>query len=231
MSADADVPADIPGGAVDQAALRLARAFDRFTIGLLGIFLALYANPFLTVMSAPYARYLYLLPVWFTALVPVHLAPADLPAPEWAKTLRRLRWSALALAGLAPFWGWWQSALNSRYCLLNVGFLCLALFIYLYHLMGLARIIAEARAQGWLAHFARVTRMAIVYLLIAPVLAFFLVAWYENNSGHDILVFVDKLNPWKRHVLTAPILLAIMVCWQLCRLRPLSGQPRKDAPP
>lgn len=230
MSADADVQAQASVVCEPTPALRLARAFDRFTIGLLGILLALHANPFLTVMPAAYARYLYLLPVWFAALATLHLSSADLPEQEWPKALRRLRWSALAMAGLAPFWGWWQAALNSRYCLFNVGLLCLALVIFLYHLVGSARILAAARGQDWLIHLARVTRLAIVYLLIAPFLAFFLVAWYENSSGHDILLFVDKLSPWKRHVLTAPILLAIMVCWQLCRLRPLSGQHRKDPP-
>jgi len=229
MSGEVQALAVVAGDGPDQS-LRLARAFDRFTLGLLGIVLALAANPFLALLPSPHARYLYLLPTWYAALASLHLGAADLPGREWAATVWWLRWSALALAGLAPFWGWWQAALESRYCLFNVGLFALALFLFLYHLMGVARLLALARGQDWLAQLARLARMAAVYLLMAPTLALFLVAWYGNNSGHDIVTLLDRLSPWKRHLLMSPMLLAIVVSWQMCRLHPLSGQPRKDPP-
>jgi hypothetical protein len=208
--------------------LDLARTFDRFTAGLAGIILILYANPFLAMSQFPYARFLYLFPVWFTAASVLNLNPRYLADTAWEKAVWRIRWSAIAMAGLAPFWAWWQVALDSRFCIVNLALLCFSLFLFLFNLVGAGRILAEKWGEPWLALSARFTRMAVIYLLIAPVMAFFVTVWYGNNSGHDILSFMQRISWWKRHLLTLPILLTIMICWQLSRLHPHRWQWRKD---
>lgn len=209
--------------------LSLARTFDRFTAGLAGIVLVLYANVFLAASQVPYVRFLYLIPIWFAAAGVLSLHPGYLVDVAWEKAVWRIRWSAIAMAGLAPFWAWWQVALNSRYCIVNLGLLCFSFFLFLFNLVGACRILAERRGEPRLALLARFTRMAIVYLLIAPVMAFFVTVWYGNNSGHDILLFMQRVSGWKRHLLTFPILLTVVICWQVSRFHPYRWQWRKDA--
>lgn len=211
--------------------LRLTQVYDRLTFGLLGTVVAIYAGAILAMLPIPLARFIYLIPLWYIVAVSFRLQPTDFTHPDWNTTVWLARWSGMVMAGLAPFWGWWQVAVDSRYCLVNVGVLCLVGFFFLFHLTGLSRMIAEEHGRPGVVKLAMVARLSIIYLLLAPVAALVMSVWYGHSAGHEVLFILGKLSFWQQQVLTVPVLLTIAVCWQLCQLRFWRDCPTEEVVP
>jgi len=207
------------------ADLQLVRAFDLISIGMLMEIVILYGNRPFMAMPVPFIKFVYVAPLalilWGIFRIPSGL----ILSPDWSNTLWRLRWSSVLTIGMSPFWGWWNAAQNNSYCIINVGFLCLVAFLGLFNLAGLGRVLAVSRQRPWLLWLSRLTRLTIIYGMIAPLLAVFLIAWYRNHSGQVIFVFLSKLGNWKLFFLGMPAAMTLLVVLSIRQLQTVLQEP------
>jgi len=206
----------------------LARGYGRLGIGLLLALLAFQGYHLLGLLPLTWARFLYLVPLGYAAAATLLLRPDCYSRPEWPAAVWWVRWSALLMAGLAPFWGWWQLLPDSRYCLVNTALFCLVGQLFLFQVVSSGRIVAEADGHPRLAWFCRITRLAVIYLLLAPALALILTVGYEQNSGLEVWYLLGRLSAWQQLILATPVMLTVAVCWRLSHALPVCPAESKD---
>lgn len=195
--------------------LRLLRTFDYIFFGFLILLFLIAFRSVIYTIPVLYIRYLYLLPTFFILFHIYKISPEGFTLLEWEKTLLRLKWSAFITAFLSPFWAWWHDAVNSLYCLVNLALLCISASIFLFNLVGLIIVITKEKNLRRLGWWAKTTRLAIIYMMIAPVAAFFITAWFGKNSGNDIFLFLNRLERWKLLIFCSPVFMTIGLVWRL----------------
>ena len=72
---------------------------------------------------------------------------------------------------------------------------------------------AEEDGNEWFFLFTRFARMTLIYVLIAPVLAFFITVWLGQNGGRDIFVVLFQIQGWDIIVFGVPFCLTIYILW------------------
>lgn len=195
--------------------LRLLRAFDYIFFGFLILFFLIGFKSLIYTIPIFYIHYLYLLPTFFILFHVYKISPEGFTLLEWEKTLLRLKGSAVITTFLSPFWAWWHNAVNSLYCLVNLALLCISASVFLFNLVGLIIVITKEKNLRGLGWWAKTTRLAIIYMMIAPVAAFFITAWFGKNSGNDIFLFLSRMERWKLLIFCSPVFMTLGLVWKL----------------
>lgn len=173
-------------------------------------------NGFILSVTMPYSRYLYILPLFIIVKSTFGIPMRHHDSEEWRSVLWRLRILGCVALGLSPFWAWWGAAPESRYLFANVAALLLSLFLFMHNFVTLASI--TAKLSGWLNFFqyTKFTRMAVIYIMIAPVLAFFIAAWHTNNGNWELMFFIFGTKTLLLPIVGLPSIMSLhtLVYWR-----------------
>lgn len=197
--------------------IMLNKSLDGFFYGLSGLVMIVSFNRLIISLPVELGHFLYLFPLGLI-LFSVKNIPADAyPSTRWKKSSSRLKWSALIVAGLSPFWGWWQEINDRLYLLINMILLILSSILLLFNLVSIIIFLAKENKKTGTFYIAQFTRLAIIYLLIGPVAAFFTTAifLFGKSSGGDIFTYFILIESWKFLILGIPVFLTLWILFVL----------------
>lgn len=193
--------------------IKCVRALDSLISGTFMIGLFMFFSPILMALPIKLIRYLYLLPIIFVVIV-IFSIPKDLHTTEkWYDALGRLRFFAVIALGLAPFWKWWHSNMNSLYLMINIAFFILALVMCLYNMVSIVSAATEDDNKRFLLLFTRFLRLVLIYFLVAPVLAFLITFCLGLINGIDIFILLFQIKSWDMIIFGIPFIMTIYSLW------------------
>ena len=196
--------------------LKCLRALDNI---LLGIFLLIPIAVFygwISTISFVLFKYIYIVPMIIICHATFAI-PKDIHKNnEWVMVLKRLRFFSAGVVALSPFWGWCHTVTGNIYIFTNVIFLILFSMLYIYNFVTL--VVISAKEHGWLGFmlFAKLTRLTIIYIIIAPLVAFIFTTWYMKNSLWSIIIFFIEYQNLILPFILIPLLMAnfILIQWR-----------------
>ena len=192
------------------------RALDAMLWGSCLFIPLILMNAFLLSVVMPYSRYLYILPLLIIVRASFRIPMTFYDSGEWRGGLRRLRILGCCALALSPFWAWWGASPDSRYLFANVAALLLTLFVFMHNFVSLAAV--AAKLSGWtnFQQYAKFTKMAVVYIMIAPVLAFVIAAWQTNNSNWELMFFIFGTKKLLLPIVGLPSIMSLhtLVYWR-----------------
>lgn len=194
--------------------VKCIRALDGLISGSFMVLLFLWISRILVSLPISIAKYLYLIPVLFTYITIMSIPKALHSGENWLSSLGRLRIFALIALGVSPFWAWWFNNLNISYFLINNGIFIFCLVLCLYNMISIASASAEEYGIEWFFVFTRFSRLALIYILIAPVLAFFVTVWLAQNGGKEIVIVLMQIQGWDLIIFGIPFSLTMYIMWQ-----------------
>lgn len=194
--------------------VKCIRALDGLISGSFMVLLFLFTSRILIALPISIAKYLYLIPVLFSFITIMHIPKAMHSGENWLNALGRLRLFAFIALGVSPFWAWWHHNLNSSFFLINNGAFIFCLILCLYNMISIASSSAEEYGYEWFFVFTRFSRLALIYILIAPVLAFFVTVWLSQNGGKEIVIVLIQIQGWDLIVFGIPFILTMYIMWQ-----------------
>lgn len=56
--------------------------------------------------------------------------------------------------------------------------------------------------------------MALIYVLIAPVMAFFFTVWLSQQGGKEIIIILFQIQGWDLIIFGVPFALTMYILWQ-----------------
>lgn len=193
--------------------IKCIRALDGLISGIFLVALFMFFSPLLISLPITIIRYFYLVPILFVFIV-IFTIPKRLHKTEkWFSALGRLRLFAFVTLGLSPFWIWWHSNLNNPYFLANIAFFVFSQIMCLYNMISMVSAAAEDDGNERFFLFTRFSRLTVIYVLIAPVLAFFITVWLGKNGGRDIFLVLFQIKGWDIVVFGIPFALTIYILW------------------
>ncbi|NOY74752.1 MAG: hypothetical protein GXP32_03050 [Kiritimatiellaeota bacterium] len=192
------------------------RALDAIMWGSCLFIPLILINSFILSVAMPYSRYLYILPLFIIVKSAFKIPMRHHASEEWRSALWRLRATGCVVLAFSPFWAWWDAAPESRYLFANVAGLLLTLFVFIHNFVTLASI--TAKLSGWpnFFQYTKFTRMAIIYIMIAPVLAFFIAAWHTNTSNWELMFFIFGTKTLLLPIVGLPVVMSLhtLVYWR-----------------
>ncbi|MBN1864178.1 MAG: hypothetical protein JW808_04695 [Victivallales bacterium] len=193
--------------------IKCIRALDGIISGVSMVALLLFFSPEIIAFPIKLFRYLYIVPITFVFILVISI-PRDLhPSEKWHNGLGRLRFFSFLALGLSPFWVWWHSDINNSYFLSNIAVFVMSLVLCLYNLISIASASAEENSRGLFFLFSRFSRMVLIYVLIAPVLAFFITVWLGQSGGRDIFIVLYQIRGWEIFIFGMPLCLSLYTIW------------------
>jgi len=193
--------------------VKCVRALDGLISGAAMIFFFLFSSRILITLPISIAKYLYLIPVLFSFITIMNIPKKLHSSEKWLNALGRLRLFAFIALGISPFWIWWHYNLNSGYFLINNGIFVFSLVLCLYNMISIVSASAEEYAYEWFFVFTRFARLALIYILIAPVMAFFVTVWLGQNGGGEIIIILLQIQGWDLIIFGVPFALTIYIMW------------------
>ena len=206
--------------------IKCVRTLDGLISGTFMAAVFMFFSPMLMSLPVTLIRYLYLIPILFVFIIiftiPKHLHKTE----KWYDALGRLRLFAFISLGLAPFWFWWHSSMNNPYLMINVCIFIFAQVMTLYNMMALVSAAAEDDGYTWFLLFTRFSRLVLIYLLIAPLLALFITICLGFIKEIDIFILLFNLKSWDIIIFGVPLGLTLYALWQwrLILVRHLTGK-------
>lgn len=193
--------------------IKCIRALDGLISGAFMVALFMFFSPMLMTFPITIIRYFYLIPILFVFIV-IFTIPQKLHKTEkWRQALGRLRLFAFLTLGFAPFWVWWHNSPNTPYFLTNIACFIFCQVLCMYNMISMVSSAAEDDGNEWFFLFTRFARLALIYVLIAPILAFFFTVWLGFNGGRDIFLVLFQLKGWDIVVFGVPFALTIYILW------------------
>jgi len=205
-----------------EGAIRLSRSVEYMFWGLGGMMIVLSFDRLLSLSPFTTLRYLHLFPLAVFFAGALDLPMDAFPGRDWEGACRRLKYCAVFLLGLAPFWVWWHSAPENMYFKINNAiFLCTA-SLTLFNIAGLSVAASEAKDRRLVRFLGKMTRLATIYLCFGPVCAFFIadLMLLGKKNGHDIFIFAENMANWKLYLVEAPAMMALLLLLFLRDTRP-----------
>jgi hypothetical protein len=193
--------------------VKCIRALDGLISGSCMIILFLFFSRLLIALPILIAKYLYLIPVLFSFITIMNIPKKLHTGEKWISALGRLRLFAFIALGVSPFWAWWHYNLNVSYFLINNGIFVFSLVLCLYNMISIVSASAEEYGYEWFFVFTRFARLALIYILIAPILAFFVTIWLGQNGGKEIIIVLLQIQGWDLFVFGVPFALAMYIMW------------------
>ena len=194
--------------------VKCIRALDGLISGSCMIILLLFISRMLITLPILIAKYFYLIPVLFSFITIMRIPKKLHSGEKWLSALGRLRLFAFVALGVSPFWVWWNNNLNSNYFLFNNGIFIFSLILCLYNMISIVSASAEEYAYEWFFVFTRFARMALIYVLIAPVMAFFFTVWLSQQGGKEIIIILFQIQGWDLIIFGVPFALTMYILWQ-----------------
>ena len=191
--------------------LEFMRALDGILLGsgILGAIIIL--QMWFPVTSRFFIRYIYLIPVFIIMRASFAIPAEKYQADKWIKVTGRFRFFAFALLALSPFWGWWSNSPENSYLQINCMLLLLVAMLYVYNFVSLAVIAGKESDLKAFEIFARITRIAIIYMMIAPLIALFFSITYTRSSSWALIVFLIAHKTLIISIGTIPLFMAIFI--------------------
>ena len=186
---------------------------DGIISGIFLLALLLFFSPMIMTFPVRIFRYFYIVPVGFVFIL-IMTIPRDLQESlKWKSGLGRLRFFAYLSLGVSPFWVWWHADINNSYFLANIGIFVFSLILGLYNLISVASASVEERSRVIFFLFTRFARMVLIYVMIAPVLAFFITIWVGQGVGRDVIIILYEVRGWYLLVFGLPLFLSLYILW------------------
>jgi len=160
-------------------------------------------------------EYAYIIPVYMLFSGAMHFPEKAFQLFLYRKSLSRLVAVSLVMMLLSPFLQWWLQDTNSYYLLFNFLFLCLSGAFFIASLANLFHAVSKEEGFRWISAMSRLTRLGALYLMMAPLLAFFATVLFGKCTGRDILLFVARLEKWELLIFLFPVLIAMTMLLQL----------------
>lgn len=191
------------------------RALDNISYGIILLIFLLSFKDMLDALPIPFVEYFYIIPTYMIFSGVMHFPEKGFKLFLYKKALFRLTVGALAMFLLSPFLHWWSQDTNSSYLLFNFLLLCLSGAFFITSLSNLFYAVSKEENLVWILRISRLTRLASLYLMMAPLLAFFVTVLFGKCTGQDILLFVVRLEKWELLLFLFPVLLAMVMLLQL----------------
>ena len=195
--------------------IRFFRALDSMIAGLILLIFLLSLKRMMDVLPIPYIQYFYIIPVYLVFYGAISLPATGFKLFLYGKACARLKWSAFMVLLLSPFLHWWLEDPESTYLLVNFIGLCIAAAIFIVSLSNLVYAVSKEDNLVLISGMSRLARFSSLYLMLAPVLAFFVTVIFGKSSGQDIFMFVVKIERWELLVFFFPVILSLGMLMQL----------------
>ena len=155
-----------PDGAMT---MRVLRPLDAIVYGLAATVVCL-AHPSVRATPLGEPSSVFVIPLAGVAIATFAL-PAEACGGGWAATVWRLKLAAMSMVGLAPFVPWWWRAQGNAYFALAAALGVFAAIWYAIELTSTLAELARTCAARSLLRRAVVTRVLLLYLVLAPAVA------------------------------------------------------------
>ncbi len=198
-----------------ETALDLAAIF----MGLLGVSACLLVRQFrLNALGAISPA--YLVPAAWLAVFSWRLAGGFEAEAAARNAGWRLRVWALAALGLAPFVWWWSQTADNLYLTAMAALAAPAAAVFLYHLLGVLRLLARAWDAPGLERRARMDQTLVIYFVAAPVVAIWaagVVAWlaFPETEVLELYKAWHLLPLFLKVAMVLPILDTAFLTWNV----------------
>lgn len=193
--------------------IKSIRALDGLISGAFLVGLSLYFTRELIAVPILFIKYLYIIPILFIFITIMNIPKQLYQELKWQHALERLRFFSFLTLAFSPFWIWWHNNLNNRYFLFNVGVFIFSVTLTLYNMISIASIASKENDSSLLFLFTKFARLMVIYILIAPTLAFFITIWLGQNGGKEIIFILVKLQGWSVIIFGVPFLLTAYALW------------------
>ena len=202
-----------------QKDITLLRALDGILLGASILTVIIILQVWLPTPPLFLLKFVYILPL-VVICRSIYQIPVNLDNPEeWTPILRRLRFFASMMCALSPFWGWWLIAKENMYLRVNVFLLLLSAILCIYNLVTLYIVSGKSKKNSFMNIFSRLTRVAIIYIMITPFVTIALSTWYIQNSNWSIITLCLK---YKDIILSIGVLPVFMSAFILMRWRKIN---------
>jgi len=191
------------------------RALDNVSFGTILLVFLLCFKGMLDVLPIPFIQYSYIIPIYMIFSGVMHFPEKGFQLFQYRKSLFRLVWGTIFMLLLSPFLQWWSIDTNSPYLLFNFLLFCISVVFFIISLSNLFNAVAREEGIRWVSRISRLTRFTALYLMMAPLLAFFVTVLLGKCVGQDIFLFVVRLEKWKLIVFLVPVFLTLMMLIQL----------------
>jgi len=191
------------------------RALDNISYGAVILIFLLCFKEMLDMLPIPFVQYFYIVPIYMIFSGVMLFPEKGFQLFQYRKALFRLVWGAIVMLLLSPFLQWWSVDTNSPYLLFNFLLFGISVGFFIISLANLFHAVAREEGIRWVSHLSRLTRFTALYLMMAPLLAFFVTVLLGKCVGQDIFLFVVRLEKWKLIVFLFPVFLALTMLIQL----------------
>lgn len=196
--------------------LNLARALDGILLGGSIFTVIILLQIWLPAPPLFIAKFLYIMPLFVICRAILKIPPDAHQHREWNVVLNRLKFFSVVTIALSPFWAWWKYSIDTTYLRINVTLLILAAMLCIYNFTTLSVIAEKDNPHRFMQIFSRITRFAVIYIMIAPFIAFLFTAYYTQNSSWSILIFCLT---YQKIIISIGILPVFMTAFILMRWR------------
>jgi len=194
--------------------LKCVRALDGILLGIILVIpIITFQNILLTIPST-LIKYIIIVPAFIIFRSSFRIPNGLYTVKAWRNHLRRMRFFITGSLALSPFWSWWNQALENSYLILNIGFLLLFSMLYIYNLVSLSSVSATEKGNRKFANFAKLTRLWVIYIMIAPFLAFLLTTWFTDKTCWEIVIFQIQNQKLILPFFLIPLFMTIFVILQ-----------------
>lgn len=193
--------------------IKCIRALDKLIPGVSIVFILLIFSRLLLNIPILWIKYLYLIPILFVFITIMNIPSKLYSGDRWINALGRLRLFAFIALGFSPFWIWWHSNLNSGYFLINTGIFVFAQICCLYNMVLIVAAATEEDGNKIFYLFCRFARIALIYTMIAPMLALFIIVWLVQRSGSEVVILLYQIQGWDLMVLGGAFVPTVYVLW------------------
>ena len=194
--------------------LKCLRALDGILLGILLLIPLILLQNLLSIIPSVLIKYFFIVPV-FIIFISSFKIPYDYHnRKDWKNVLRRIRFFITGSLALSPFWAWWNQAVDNSYLLINILILLLFAMLYIYNLVTLSLVSAIANEWKRFANLAKLTRLAIMYITIAPLFSFLVTVCFVKNTCWEIIIFIFQNQRLILPFLIIPLLMSIFLILQ-----------------
>ena len=199
--------------------LKLLRALDGIILGGSILTVIIMLQIWLPPPPLFLLKFVYILPL-FVICRSIYQIPRNMyNSEEWGPVLRRLRFFAFMMTALSPFWEWWLESKDNLYLRVNLFLLILSAILCIYNLVTLYIVSEKSQNNRFMNIFSRLTRVAIIYIMLTPFITFAFTVWYIENSTWSIISLCFKYRDIILPIGISPI---FMTAFILMRWRKIS---------
>ncbi|GEM_PF-4062278 len=204
-----------PEGPASIDYIRFFRAIDCIIAGIIMLICLLSLKRMFDVLPVPFIQYFYVIAAYLIFYGAMWFPQSGFKLFLYNKSLMALKWSSFVVLLLSPFLHWWSQDPERTYLLMNFMGLCIASAIMIVCISNLAYAVAREDNLILISWMSRISRLAALYLMLAPVIAFFVTVIFGKCSGQDIFLFIVKVERWQLLIFLFPVVLSLATLMQL----------------